>query len=97
MRLSHLADTGAAANDDVQAQRDVWAESLWPDQIADSSGRRGVAPRSCDRHGNRLTGENPVMALGRREHVGEGKGARRNARVHLMDEGTSGKGPHGRQ
>ena len=28
------------------------------------------------------------MALGRREHVGEGKGARRNARVHFTEEGT---------
>jgi hypothetical protein len=33
----------------------------------------------CDRHVRRLTGANPVMAPGRGEHVGEGKGARRNS------------------
>ena len=27
---------------------------------------------ACDRHGSRLTGESPVMTLGRREHVGKG-------------------------
>jgi hypothetical protein len=51
----------------------------------------------CDRHASRLAGASPAMALGRREHVGEGKGARRNARVHLTEEGTLGTGPHGRQ
>ena len=42
----------------------------------------GVEERSdetCDRHASRLAGANPAMALGRREHVGEGKGARRNS------------------
>ncbi|MEJ2610818.1 MAG: hypothetical protein P8179_12235 [Candidatus Thiodiazotropha sp.] len=34
-----------------------------------------------DWHGSWLAGENPDMALGRREQVGEGKGARRNARA----------------
>jgi hypothetical protein len=37
------------------------------------------------------------MALGRREHVGEGKGARRNPQLHLMEEGdgkeAAGRGP----
>ena len=33
----------------------------------------------CDRHASRLAGASPAMALGRREHVGEGKGARRNS------------------
>jgi hypothetical protein len=34
---------------------------------------RSQAARLCDQHGSWLAGENPVMALGRREHVGEGK------------------------
>ncbi len=55
------------------------------------------AAKPCDRHGSRLVGANPTMTLGRREHVGEGKGARRNARVHLKDEEAPGAGPHGRQ
>ena len=49
----------------------------------------------CDRHGSRLAVASPAMALGRREHVGEGKGARRNPQLHLTEEGTSGKGPGG--
>ena len=32
-----------------------------------------------DRQVSRLTGANPVMAPGRGDHVGEGKGARRNS------------------
>ena len=32
------------------------------------------------------------MALGRREHVGEGKGARRNARMHPMEGGNAKDG-----
>ena len=51
----------------------------------------------CDRHGSRLAGASPVMALGRREHVGEGKGARRNPQLHLMEEGSSRMGPGGGQ
>ena len=34
----------------------------------------------------RLAGASPAMALGRREHVDEGKGVRRNSRL-LPDEG----------
>jgi hypothetical protein len=37
------------------------------------------------------------MALGRREQVGEGKGARRNARVDLKEEETSRMGLCGGQ
>jgi hypothetical protein len=37
------------------------------------------------------------MALGRREHVGEGKGARRNPQLHLKEEENpkagAGRGP----
>jgi hypothetical protein len=44
---------------------------------------------SCDQHGSWLAGENQDMALGRREHLGEGKGARRKVHVHLKDKGTS--------
>ena len=51
----------------------------------------------CDRHGSRLAGESPAMAPGRGEHVGEGKGARRNPQLHLKEEGTSGMGPGGGQ
>ncbi len=35
----------------------------------------------CDRHASRIAGASPAMALGRREHVGESKGARRNSRL----------------
>jgi len=66
-----------------------------------SRNRRICSERSerkmCDRHGSRLAGESPAMALGRREHVGEGKGARRNPQLHLKEEGTSGMGPGGGQ
>jgi hypothetical protein len=41
---------------------------------------------TCDRHASRLAGASPAMALGRGEHVGEGKGARRNDRAHLKEE-----------
>jgi len=46
-----------------------------------SAGKEPVGRRDggCDRHVRRLTGANPVMAPGRGEHVGEGKGARRNS------------------
>jgi len=46
---------------------------------------------TCDRHGSRLAGESPAMTLGRREHVGEGKGARRNSFCEC-----EGNWPHGR-
>jgi len=36
----------------------------------------------------RLAGESPAMALGRGEHVDEGKGARRNSHL-LPDEGIT--------
>jgi len=36
---------------------------------------------------SRLAGESPDMALGRREHIDEGKGARRNSRL-LPEEGS---------
>ena len=60
----------------------------------ESHGKEPVGRLECDRHGSRLAGASPAMALGRREHVGEGKGARRNACVHLMEEGTPRTGPH---
>ena len=44
------------------------------------------ASLKCDRHGHELAGESPVIALERREYVGEGKGARRNS-LDLPDEG----------
>ncbi len=51
----------------------------------------------CDRHGSRLAGGSPAMALGRREHVGEGKGARRNPQLCHKEEGYlkdgAGRGP----
>jgi hypothetical protein len=37
------------------------------------------AAQLCDRHGSWLVGENPVMALRRREHVGEPQ--------HMTDHG----------
>jgi len=37
---------------------------------------------------SRLAGESPDMALGRREHIDEGKGARRNSRL-LPEEGST--------
>jgi hypothetical protein len=40
---------------------------------------RARSAPSCDRHASRLVGASPTVALGRREHVGEGKGARRNS------------------
>jgi hypothetical protein len=44
----------------------------------------------CDRHGSRLAGESPVRAFGRREPVGEGKGAQRNSRCY--PRGINGSG-----
>jgi len=41
----------------------------------------------CDQHGSWLAGASPVMALGRREHVGDA----RNSRL-LPDEGNTGDG-----
>ena len=56
-----------------------------------------ASPVTCDRHGSRLAGGSPAMALGRREHVGEGKGARRNPRLHHKEEehlkDGAGRGP----
>lgn len=51
---------------------------------------------TCDRHGSRLAGASPAMALGRREHVGEGKGARRNSLCTLWKE-EAGKDAAGRE
>jgi len=42
---------------------------------------------TCDRHDIRLAGESPDMAF-RREHIDEGKGARRNSRL-LPEEGST--------
>jgi hypothetical protein len=53
--------------------------------------------RSCDWHVSWLAGENPDIAIIRRENISEGRVARRNVRVHLKEEGTSGKVPHGCQ
>ncbi len=44
-----------------------------PWSSADDAAPQGAD--GCDRHVRRLTGANPVMAPGRGEHVGEGKGA----------------------
>ena len=51
------------------------------------SGEGAAGPVACDRHGSRLAGASPAMALGRREHVGEGKGARRNSPPRLREQG----------
>jgi len=60
--------------------------------------RLWVAPRAaCDRHASRLAGASPAMALGRREHVGEGKGARRNSSCTLRKRETAGTLPDGSQ
>ena len=54
-------------------------------------------PEACDRHASRLAGANPAMALGRREHVGEGKGARRNSRCTLRKRRLARALPDGSQ
>jgi transposase len=60
------------------------------------SGARKLAYRTehsepvCDRHASRLAGASPARALGRREPVGEGKGARRDASTRSK-EGPDGK------
>ena len=52
---------------------------------------------SCDRHASRLAGASPAMALGRREHVGEGKGARRNSPCTLRKRKMARPLPDGSQ
>ena len=73
----------------VNAQ-EIWV-TLWDSRsrpLTVGCAERSEAHLSCDRHGSWLAGESPAMAPGRREHVGEGKGARRNGRVHLKEEGN---------
>ena len=53
--------------------------------------------QACDRHASRLAGANPAMALGRREHVGEGKGARRNSPCTLRTRRLARPLPEGSQ
>jgi hypothetical protein len=51
----------------------------------------------CDRHASRLVGASPTVALGRREHVGEGKGARRNSPRTLRKRRMARRLPDGSQ
>ena len=66
-----------------KVNRTVWNERAGREFSSLSSGRvqMNEVNRTCDRHASRLAGASPAMALGRREHVDEGKGARRNGRV----------------
>jgi hypothetical protein len=52
--------------------------------------RLRYAKENSDRHASRLASASPAMALGRGEHVGEGKGARRNSPA-LFKEEENGK------
>jgi len=52
----------------------LMARDFWHPRV----GRMSAALSACDRHASRLAGASPAMALGRREHVDKGKGARRN-------------------
>jgi len=54
--------------------------------LVSAESTKSGAYEECDRHGHELAGESPVIALERREYVGEGKGARRNS-LDLPDEG----------
>jgi hypothetical protein len=57
----------------------------------------GFAGWLCDRHASRLVGASPTVALGRGEHVGEGKGARRNSPCTLGTRRTARPLPDGSQ
>ena len=93
-----------AEGGDPQARWEVSGYALREEPCTDPyarfCGQTGAAAPSdpmCDRHASRLAGANPAMALGRREHVGEGKGARRNSPCTLWTRKLARALPEGSQ